>query len=104
MMRDWDRFASLFTEDGAWRMPHINEELVSREEIRAGVERSLASPTVGRVEGEYQGHRTGDHRRDGLLLRRGPTAARHTVDVFDARDLAPATCALLDVPLPAASS
>jgi predicted AlkP superfamily phosphohydrolase/phosphomutase len=23
--------------------------------------RSLASPTVGRVEGEYQGHRTGDH-------------------------------------------
>jgi ketosteroid isomerase-like protein len=39
MMHDWDRFASLFTQDGAWRMPHINEELVSREEIRAGVER-----------------------------------------------------------------
>ena len=39
MMRDWDRFASLFTEDGAWRMPHIDEELVGREEIRAGVER-----------------------------------------------------------------
>jgi len=39
MMRDWDRFASLFTTDGAWRMPHIDEELVSREVIRAGVER-----------------------------------------------------------------
>jgi ketosteroid isomerase-like protein len=39
MMRDWDRFASLFTHDGAWRMPHIDEELVSREGIRAGVER-----------------------------------------------------------------
>jgi ketosteroid isomerase-like protein len=39
MMHDWDRFASLFTEDGAWRMPHIDEELVTREEIRAGVER-----------------------------------------------------------------
>jgi ketosteroid isomerase-like protein len=39
MMRDWDRFASLFTQDGAWRMPHINEEFVSREEIRAGIER-----------------------------------------------------------------
>ncbi len=39
LMRDWDRFASLFTEDGAWRMPHINEELVGREEIRAGIER-----------------------------------------------------------------
>ena len=39
MMGDWDRFASLFTQDGAVRMPHINVELVSREEIRAGVER-----------------------------------------------------------------
>jgi hypothetical protein len=39
MMHDWDRFASLFTQDGAWRMPHINEEFVSREEIRAGIER-----------------------------------------------------------------
>jgi uncharacterized protein (TIGR02246 family) len=42
MMRDWDRFASLFTDDGAWRMPHIGEELVSRPEIRAGVERLRA--------------------------------------------------------------
>jgi ketosteroid isomerase-like protein len=39
MMHDWDRFASLFTEDGAWRMPHIKEEFTSRQEIRAGVER-----------------------------------------------------------------
>jgi ketosteroid isomerase-like protein len=39
MMHDWDRFASLFTEDGAWRMPHINEDIVSRAEIRAKVER-----------------------------------------------------------------
>ena len=39
MMRDWDRFASLFTQDGAWRMPNIDVELVGRAEIRAGVER-----------------------------------------------------------------
>jgi ketosteroid isomerase-like protein len=39
MMRDYDRFASLFTQDGARRMPHINEEFVSRGEIRAGIER-----------------------------------------------------------------
>jgi hypothetical protein len=39
MMRDWDRFASLFTEDGVWRMPHIDVELVNRKEIRGGVER-----------------------------------------------------------------
>ena len=55
MMLDWDRFASLFTQDGAWRMPHINEEFVSREEIRAGIERlgSLgllrANPAPGTV-------------------------------------------------------
>jgi ketosteroid isomerase-like protein len=39
MMRDYDRLASLFTEDGVVRIPHINEEAVRREEIRAGVER-----------------------------------------------------------------
>lgn len=35
MQRDYDRFASLFTEDGAWRMPNIPVELVGRAEIRA---------------------------------------------------------------------
>jgi ketosteroid isomerase-like protein len=39
LMRDWDRFASLFTQDGAWRIPHIDIEFVSREKIRAGIER-----------------------------------------------------------------
>ena len=33
MMRDYDRVASLFTQDGAVRMPHIATEAVSREEI-----------------------------------------------------------------------
>jgi uncharacterized protein (TIGR02246 family) len=52
MMRDWDRFASLFTHDGAWRIPDGNVELVGREEIRAGIARlrglwdSLAQTTV----------------------------------------------------------
>lgn len=39
MMRDWDRLASLFAVDGAWRMPHVNVEFVSRTEIREAVER-----------------------------------------------------------------
>ena len=39
MMRDYDRFASLFTQDGTWRIPYIDVELVGREEIRAGIER-----------------------------------------------------------------
>ncbi len=39
MIRDYDRLASLFTPDGAVRMPHIGAEAVSREEIRAGIGR-----------------------------------------------------------------
>jgi ketosteroid isomerase-like protein len=42
MMRDYDRLASLFTPDGAVRIPHIDAEAVSREQIRAGVERLQA--------------------------------------------------------------
>ena len=37
--RDYDRFASLFTHDGAWRIPDAKVDLVSREEIRAWIER-----------------------------------------------------------------
>jgi ketosteroid isomerase-like protein len=39
MMRDYDRVASLFTPDGALRMPHVPAELVGREQIRAWGER-----------------------------------------------------------------
>jgi ketosteroid isomerase-like protein len=39
MMRDFDRFASLFTQDAVWRIPVVNVEFVGREEIRAGIER-----------------------------------------------------------------
>jgi uncharacterized protein (TIGR02246 family) len=39
MVHDYDRFASLFTPDGTWRIPYINVEIVGREAIRAGVER-----------------------------------------------------------------
>src|SRR5215207_7500679 len=43
MMRDPDRFASLFTEDGVWRMPHIDVELIGREQIRAWIARAWPS-------------------------------------------------------------
>ncbi len=42
MMRDYDRLASLFTHDGAVRIPHIGAEAVSRAEIRAGIGRLQA--------------------------------------------------------------
>ena len=42
MMRDYDRVASLFTPDGALRMPNVPVELAGREEIRAWGNRALA--------------------------------------------------------------
>jgi ketosteroid isomerase-like protein len=41
MMRDYDRYASLFTHDAVVRIPAVNVEFVGREEIRAGFERLL---------------------------------------------------------------
>jgi uncharacterized protein (TIGR02246 family) len=38
MVRDYDRFSSLFTDDGAWRIPYIGREFVGRDAIRAAVE------------------------------------------------------------------
>ncbi|GIH15270.1 nuclear transport factor 2 family protein [Rugosimonospora africana] len=42
MMSDYDRFASLFTDDAVYRIPDADIEQTGREEIRAGTER-LAS-------------------------------------------------------------
>jgi ketosteroid isomerase-like protein len=39
MMHDYDRFASLFTQDAAVRMPVGDVALVGRDELRAGIER-----------------------------------------------------------------
>jgi ketosteroid isomerase-like protein len=39
MMRDHDRFASLFTVDGEWRIPYIDVELSGRDVIGAGFAR-----------------------------------------------------------------
>jgi hypothetical protein len=49
MMRDHDRLASLFTADGAWRIPYIHVELVGQEKIRGAFEQSSgAGATVDR--------------------------------------------------------
>ncbi|SDU82898.1 nuclear transport factor 2 family protein [Jiangella alkaliphila] len=41
MMRDYDRFAALFTDDAVWRVPAVGVEFAGRAEIRAGIERLL---------------------------------------------------------------
>jgi uncharacterized protein (TIGR02246 family) len=38
-VRDYDRFASLFTPDGAWEIPGAGVRFTGRAEIRAGIER-----------------------------------------------------------------
>lgn len=38
-MRDYDRFASLFTPDAVWRIPDAGVELTGREQIRTGCQR-----------------------------------------------------------------
>ena len=40
MVHDYKRFASLFTEDGAWRIPYVNLEFVGRDRIQAAVTRA----------------------------------------------------------------
>ncbi|MFI6493462.1 nuclear transport factor 2 family protein [Streptomyces sp. NPDC050564] len=39
MMRDYDRLASLFANDGVWRIPEADAEFTGPQEIRAGIER-----------------------------------------------------------------
>lgn len=87
------RPVELFDGPEVGQMPDLLVEWEQESPIR-----SLASPAVGQVDGEFQGHRTGDHRRDGLLLRRGPTMTARE-DAVDARDLAATVCGLLDVPV-----
>ena len=61
MMRDFDRFAALFTEDGALRMPNIDVAYVGRQEIRAAIEKlqdlweyfvQTTHPGAIRIEGD----------------------------------------------------
>ena len=67
-MRDWAHFASLFTPDGAWRIPDVNVHFESRAEIRTGVERlqeehweffvQNTHPGIIRLEGDTASGRT----------------------------------------------
>ena len=67
MMRDYDRVASLFTPDGALRMPDVPVDLAGQEEIRAWGERvptvvdylvQNTHPGIIRLEGDTASGRT----------------------------------------------
>ena len=86
MMRDYDRLASLFTDDGAWRMPDIPAELAGREEIRAWGERVPAVVDY-LVQTTHPGtiHRDGDiasgraYIQELIRLRDGSSHLNHAI-------------------------
>jgi ketosteroid isomerase-like protein len=76
MMCDYDRVASLFTPDGALRMPNVPVELVGREQIRAWRERREASWTTLQTTHQAQSSSTATPRRVRLPSRAHPPARR----------------------------
>lgn len=110
MMRDRARLASLFTPDGALRMPNVPAEMVGREEIRVGGERLQAQwdffvqnshPGVIQLDGDtatgrtymYELARTLDGRQGQNFAvyhdryRRTPDGWRFTERVYEVRYL-----------------
>ncbi|MCX4672732.1 nuclear transport factor 2 family protein [Streptomyces sp. NBC_01381] len=86
MMHDYDRFAALFTQDGALRIPDGGIALVGREEIRAGIERLQANwnyfvqtvhPGTIQVEGDSAAGRA--YIAEFGTLRDGSSHANHAV-------------------------
>jgi ketosteroid isomerase-like protein len=107
MMRDYDRVAALFTSDGAVRIPHINAEAASPEEIRAGIERlqslwdyfvQTTHPGTIRLDGETAAGRAyiseimhgrgGSHRNYGVYhdrYQRTPDGWKFAERVYEVR-------------------
>jgi predicted AlkP superfamily phosphohydrolase/phosphomutase len=62
--------------------------------------RRIHSPTLGTIEGEFQGRRTGDHRPEGLLMAAGPGIRPGRLDGdVSVMDIAPTLAAQLGVSL-----
>lgn len=53
-IHDYDRLATLFTDDAVWRMSDVNMEFAGRDEIRAGLER-IGQPWEFFVQHTHQG-------------------------------------------------
>ena len=86
MMRDYDRVASLFTPDAAWRMPNIPVELVGQEEIRAWGERvpnfvdylvQTTHPGTVRLDGDMASGR--DYIHELIRLRDGSSEVNYAI-------------------------
>lgn len=89
------RTADLYQGPGTTGMPDLMVEWNRDRPIR-----SVAAPGCGRIDAEWNGVRSGDHRSAGMLFARGPgvdPAATH--EPVPVVDLAPTICAALGTPL-----
>jgi ketosteroid isomerase-like protein len=86
MMRDYDRIATLFTPDGALRMPDVPADLRGRDEIRAWGERvpqrleffvQTTHPGVVRLAGDTATGRA--YLQELLRLRDGPSVVNYAI-------------------------
>ncbi|WP_377272764.1 nuclear transport factor 2 family protein [Peterkaempfera sp. SMS 1(5)a] len=86
MMRDYERLASLFTADGALRMPDVPVELVGRAEIRAWGGRvpdfvdyfiQTTHPGVIRLEGDTASGRA--YMQEVIRLRSGASHLNYAI-------------------------
>ncbi len=76
-------------------LPDLVAEWSRASEIRA-----LESPTIGRIEGRFEGVRTGDHRPRGLFLAAGPGLTPGRVEApVSVMDFGPTLAGWLDVEL-----
>jgi predicted AlkP superfamily phosphohydrolase/phosphomutase len=90
------RTADLYDGPAVAAMPDLLVEWNREAPIR-----SVTSPAIGRIDREFRGNRTGDHRPGGLLVARGPGIAPGRIgDQVRVEDVGPTICAMLGVPLP----
>lgn len=100
MMRDRPRLASLFTSDGALRMPNIPAELIGREEIRAGASGCKASGTSS-----YRPHTPARSCSTATPRPAAPTSKNSRAPSTDARvSTTPSTMTVTSAPRRAGSS
>ncbi|MDZ4734716.1 MAG: alkaline phosphatase family protein [Rhodospirillaceae bacterium] len=94
-------FASVFPVEEAYATRAASDALpdVLAQWSRAASYHALASPAIGRIEGDYRGVRTGDHRAVGRLHIVGPGIRAASLPSVRTEDIAPTICGLLGVAL-----
>ncbi|MGH7197318.1 MAG: alkaline phosphatase family protein [Candidatus Omnitrophota bacterium] len=114
LIRDLGEFINLETKEPAVEKVHRIETLYPDEDTsffpdlivewnrRARIS-SVFSPKTGRIDGKYQGCRTGDHKPEGLFFMKGPGIPVGRLEgAVSVMDFAPTFAELLGVPMPSA--